>query len=114
MIDCVEQSYYQISDKNLLLQEYKEVFNIELCSTCTNSPITAFNALRTYQLNMANKKTTKQEPVKSAMRTINPLYKDGTLVVAGVGQIHLSSITDEEIAKYILPNRKLHELLNEA
>jgi hypothetical protein len=109
MIDyksLVEQPFYAIEDKNLLLQSYQEVFNLELCKTCPTSYFTAYNQLKQYLRN----KNLNIQMAKKCKYQFKPEHVGSEIHIKGLGVVTSETLTDE-IAEDLLKHPAYESIL---
>lgn len=109
MIDyksLVEQPFYAIEDKNLLLQSYQEVFNLELCKTCSSSYFQAYNQLKQYVRNQSLIIIT----MAKTKYQFKPGHEGSEIHISGYGKVTAQTLTDE-IAEELLKNAAYQSII---
>jgi hypothetical protein len=111
MIDyrsLVEQPFYAIENKNLLLQAYQEVFNLELCSTCSSSYFQAYNQLKQF---VRNQKINIEPMAKTKCKyQFKPEHEGSEIHIKGIGKVTKDSLTDE-VAEELLKHPAYESIL---
>ena len=106
----ISKGFYQIKDKSLLIQAYKEVFNLPICATCTGDQIKAYNELNKFF--MAKNDQNKEATTKGEY-TFKPERVNDEIAIQGLGVFKLGSLTQDQIKAHILPHPAYKSMLAE-